>query len=157
MNPVETRSQLRPPADSGIIPRLAKFAVVGATGTVVYYATLWPAVEILQLSVLLASSLSFFIVTLENYVLHYVWTFGSITPHRTALPRFVLMNAVGFGLNWGTMYLGVETLSLNYLLVQGIAIIIVVSWNFVVSSLWIFGSRRIARKRSDAPLERAAP
>jgi putative flippase GtrA len=132
--------------------RLARFGVVGTMGTLIYYVTLWVMVEAFRLPVLLASSISFLIVTLENYVLHYTWTFMSTDSHGTALPRFVMMSAIGFSLNWGIMYLGVERLSLNYLLIQGIAIVIVVMWNFLVSSWWIFGARRVDRDCSDLSL-----
>jgi putative flippase GtrA len=118
--------------------RFGRFALVGLAGTGMYYVVLWSLVELMGVPVLVASSLAFLVVALENYVFHYAWTFRATRPHRSALPRFLGMNVAGFGLNWGVMYAGVGGLGLNYLLVQAVAIALVVAWNFGLSLLWIF-------------------
>ena len=120
--------------------RLSKFAIVGALGTVVYYAALWGMVEHLGIPVLWASSTAFLLVVTENYLLHYLWTFNSTEDHAVALPRFLFMSAMGFGINWVIMYMGVQWQGIHYLLVQAVAIGAVVTWNFLLSSLWIFRS-----------------
>ena len=106
--------------------------------TAVYYAALVAMVELMGLPVLVATSIAFALVTIENYLLHRSWTFQSTAAHRSAFPRFVLMSVVGFFLNAGIMYYGVQALQYNYLLVQTLAIVVLVCWNFVLSSLWIF-------------------
>lgn len=118
--------------------RLAKFAIVGLTATGVYYALLWGMVEFLGVGVLFASSIAFVAVTVENYVLHYVWTFESTGAHVATLSRFLVMNAAGLCINWGVMFLGVSKLGFNYLLVQAFAIVAVVVWNIALSYHWVF-------------------
>ena len=125
---------------SPTIVRLSKFGIVGLLGTAVYYIALWTMVEILHVPVLVATSMAFLLVALENYALHYAWTFKSTNRHTTALPKFLLMNVVGFFINFGIMFAGVEKMALNYLVVQAVAIIVVVCWNFLLSSIWIFRS-----------------
>lgn len=125
--------------------RLARFVTVGLLGTGFYYAVLYSLVEWLGIPVLIATSIAFILVCLENYILHYVWTFNMTGGHAFPFPRFIFMNFIGFWLNWTIMFLGVETLSLNYLLVQAGAIITVVSWNFTLCSLWIFRDRQPLR------------
>jgi len=117
---------------------LARFSAVGLVGATVYYSALWAMVEKLGLPVLVATSIAFVLVTIENYALHHRWTFASIHSHAVAFPRFVFMNIVGFWINFGIMAAGLRYLSLSYLLVQAFAIVAVVAWNFVVSSYWIF-------------------
>ena len=95
-------------------------------------------VEQLEVSVLVATSVAFVLVTIENYALHHGWTFASTHSHAVAFPRFVLMNVIGFWMNFGIMATGLHYLSLSYLLVQAFAIVAVVAWNIVVSSYWIF-------------------
>ncbi len=95
-------------------------------------------VEMLGISVLVATSIAFVLVTIENYALHHGWTFASAHSHSVAFPRFVFMNVIGFWMNFGIMAAGLHYLSLSYLLVQAFAIVAVVAWNFVVSSYWIF-------------------
>ena len=121
---------------------MIRFASVGLLATAAYYAILWVLVEILALGVLVATSLAFIIVTVENYLLHYHWTFRSKGRHARAFPAFLSMNVVGFGMNWAIMFAGTRLLHLNYLLVQAVAIAAVVAWNFVASSLWIFADSK---------------
>lgn len=121
---------------------VARFGVVGLLGTAVYYSILWVMVELLRAPVLVSSSVAFLIVCVENYVLHYRWTFDSSRAHVTTIPRFVFMNGVGFCINWGIMYVGVELLGRNYLFTQAVALVAVISWNFVLSSYWVFCSSR---------------
>lgn len=118
--------------------RLARFCAVGLLGTAVYYPVLWALVELVRVQVLAATSIAFLLVCVENYLLHYVWTFDSNKAHTAAFPRFLFMNLVGFWINWGVMFLGVEKLALHYLLIQAFAIAAVVAWNFMLSSYWVF-------------------
>lgn len=120
------------------IKRLIRFGMVGALAAVVYYGLLWTMVEVFSISILVASSAAFIFVTIENYILHYTWTFRSINAHAEAFPRFLLMNIGGFGINWLVMYAGVVVADFNYLWVQALAITIVVAWNLALSHLWIF-------------------
>jgi putative flippase GtrA len=120
------------------IKRLLRFGTVGALATGVYYGLLWLLVEIFSIPVLMATSAAFIFVTIENYILHYTWTFRSTHAHAEAFPRFLVMNIVGFGINWLVMYAGVVVAGFNYLAVQALAIAAVVAWNLAVSHLWIF-------------------
>lgn len=125
-----------------LIWRLLRYGLVGILATVVHYLLLWTLVEWVHLSVLIATSIAFLFVTIENYLLHYVWTFASSNSHHSTFPRFLLMNLIGFWINWGVMYLGMQQ-SMNYLITQAVAIIAVVIWNFLLSSLWIFRERNV--------------
>ena len=72
----------------------------------------------LDIPVLLATSIAFVFVTIENYLLHYKWTFRSSNAHTIAVPRFMLMIAGGFIINFVIMFAGVKLLDFNYLLVR---------------------------------------
>lgn len=118
--------------------RLIRFGMVGALATGVYYGLLWAMVEIFSISILVATSAAFIFVTIENYILHYTWTFRSTNAHAEAFPRFLIMNIVGFGINWLVMFAGVVIAGFNYLGVQALAIMLVVAWNLALSHFWIF-------------------
>ena len=120
------------------ILRVLRFGVVGTLGTAVYYLVLWGLVELLHVAVLPASSSAFVLVCIENYVLHYVWTFASTRSHAAAFPRFSFMTLVGFFINWAIMFVGVSKLGFNYLVVQAAAIAAVIVWNYSLSTYWIF-------------------
>jgi putative flippase GtrA len=48
------------------------------------------------------------------------------------------MISCGFLINGAVMYAGVQWAALNYLLTQALALVVVVSWNFVMSNVWVF-------------------
>jgi putative flippase GtrA len=120
------------------IQRSLRFGIVGITTALLYYALLFVAVELLLVEPVTGSSIVYVIVIFANYLMHYSWTFAAASPHTTALKRYFFMVACGFVLNLLLMYVGVTVLALNYLLVQGAAMGVVIVWNFVVSSLWVF-------------------
>ena len=119
---------------------LARFALVGLAGSLVYFLLLWSLVDVLGWPVVPASCCAFLLVAVENYLLHRGWTFRSTAPHGQALPEFLLVSVAGFCINGAVMALGVEGLGLNYLAVQLVAIGMVVACNFV-------GAQRIFRAR----------
>jgi putative flippase GtrA len=133
-----------PGLSGNTLHRLGRYGLVGILGTLVYYTALWLLVEVFHVLVMVSTSIAFILVTIENYLLHYLWTFNSDASHQTAFPRFVLMNIIGFCLNWLIMYVGVHSLVLNYLWVQAVAIVVVVIWNYVLGAVWIFRDKHSA-------------
>lgn len=119
--------------------QLTRFIIVGITGTLVYYTTLLFFIEFSSLSVLTASSVGFVIVAAQNYFLHYLWTFRSTEQHIKSSFRFLIMFALGFFLNAAIMYVGTNYTIISYPFLQGFAILIIVSWNFVLSTFWVYG------------------
>lgn len=114
--------------------RTARFVVVGLLGTAFYYAALVAMVEVMRIDVLASSCIAFALVVGSNYALHRSWTFRSPVEHRRALLPFVAMSVAGFGINTGVMAAGLAS-GIHYLLVQALAIVLVVSWNFIFTTL----------------------
>jgi len=97
----------------------------------------------------LASSLGFATSAVLNYALNYRFTFASERRHIEAFPRFVVVATGGLLLNAVLMYAGTAGLGLHYLLVQVIATVIVLFWNFVANMKWSFASpSRSERERA---------
>ncbi len=119
---------------------LARYAVVGIIATVTHYGLLILSVEYFGFPVLLASTVIFVFVASQNYVIHYNWTFDNVGPHTIAFPRFLGTAVAGAFLNWATMHVGIFGLGGNYLVVQFLAIVVVIVWNYLIVSLWIFPS-----------------
>lgn len=114
------------------------FSAIGAVGTAGHYATLLLLVEGLSQSPILASTLGFIVGALINYILNYRFTFQSDKPHREALTKFLLVAAIGAGINTGLMALFIELLLLHYFIAQLIATAVVLLWNFLISKYWTF-------------------
>jgi putative flippase GtrA len=115
-----------------------RFGVVGVLTAVLHYGLLYVGVEALQLSATVASSLGFVVAVIFNYLMHYSWTFDGPAPHGRTLRRYLVMISCGFLINGAVMYAGVQWAALNYLLTQALALLVVVSWNFVMSNVWVF-------------------
>jgi putative flippase GtrA len=119
-------------------PQLMRFAIVGLSACAAYYGILAAQVELLGAPVMLATSVTFIVVCVANYAVHRSWTFASDEAHASAIPKFLLMVAAGFLINWCVMFAGVSLLNMNYLLIQVLAIAAVVAWNYVLSFFWVF-------------------
>ena len=115
-----------------------RFGVVGILTAVVHYGLLYAGVEALGLDSTLASSLGFVVAVIFNYLMHYSWTFAEPAPHGRTLRRYLVMISCGFLINALVMYAGVHWLSLHYLLIQAVALVAVIVWNFVLSNVWVF-------------------
>jgi len=125
------------------LARLPRFAAAGLLAAAIYCVLVGTLVELLSVGVLFANSLAFIVVAVLNYMLHYHWTFESTARHAFAFPSFVSMNVVGFALNWVIVCVGTKALHANYLVVQAVAVVGIVTWNFLASWLWIFGRGRL--------------
>ena len=115
-----------------------RFGVVGVLTAILHYGLLYVGVEALGLNATLSSSLGFVVAVIFNYLMHYTWTFGEPAPHGQTLQRYLVMISCGFLLNGLVMDAGVRWLGLHYLLTQGLALVVVVLWNFVISNIWVF-------------------
>ena len=123
-----------------LLLKVFRFGVVGLSTAALYYALLYGSVEALGLNATLASSGVYVLVLGFNYLMHHSWTFSQSTAHTHTLSRYLLMVFCGFMINAVIMYAGVSLAGMNYLLVQGAAMLSVISWNFTVSLLWVFRS-----------------
>ena len=115
-----------------------RFGVVGVLTAMVHYGLLYIGVESANLPATLASSIGFVVAVVFNYFMHYNWTFGEPAPHGRTLRRYLLMITCGFLLNASVMFIGEHWGSFHYLLVQALALVAVVLWNFVLSNTWVF-------------------
>lgn len=118
--------------------QFAKFATVGAIGTLAHYTVLIVAVELWKTDAVLASSAGALTGALVNYALNYSFTFASDKRHRDALPRFLLVAGVGFVLNGLLMAMITGVFQVMYLLAQLATTLLVLIWNYVGNRLWTF-------------------
>ncbi|MDD4238221.1 MAG: GtrA family protein [Desulfotomaculaceae bacterium] len=135
------------------ILQLCKFALVGCLNTfidwAVYFAILkmYPAESIFFYTA--AKGLSYFCGILNSYVLNRCWTFKMSHDHNKGgtFIRFVLVNAVGLGINSASIYI-----FLNFNLAQMTALflatVITFTFNFTLSKLWVFRKGKMAAKVS---------
>lgn len=122
-----------------MVRQFSLFTLVGAVGTLAHYLLLVILVDGFSVAPVPASMAGALLGALVNYVLNYRFTFASTKRHHDAMPKFLAVAAVGFGLNAILMWLLVEAMGLYYLLGQVCATAIVLVWNFIGNRIWTFG------------------
>ncbi len=136
------------------VKRFAKFAIVGAAGSVTDFTILNVLIQVFGASLVLANTVSFSVAVAQNFVLNRLWTFPESQTRRAhrQLLQFLGVSLVGLGINqlvflslhhaldafwisaWGE---GIGfTLSYNFakLLATGV----VLFWNFTANRLWTY-------------------
>ena len=122
-----------------------RFIVTGVSTAVIHFAVLVIAIESLHTSAALGSSAGYMISLYLNYHLHKNWTYKNNSPHKTSLPRFLVVVSGGFFLNTGAMKFFLTATGLHYLLAQALAIFVVLWWNFALMRVWVFKTTDTAR------------
>lgn len=118
--------------------RFLRFAAVGATGTLIQYATLWAGVEFLAAPAAVASGVGHALGSVVNYLLNYFFTFESGRSHAETASKFYTVVGVGWCINIGLMGLLVHRWGLNYWFAQFFATGVCLIWNFIGSKWWAF-------------------
>jgi putative flippase GtrA len=123
-----------------------KFAVVGAAGTVVNLfvlkATLFlwgrligdPTLDV----EVFASGLAFCVAVGNNYVFNRWWTFHATGSFAGQFVKFFIVSVAGLGLNEIAFWVCRTQFGLDVLISQGVAILCVLPFNFIVNKLWSF-------------------
>lgn len=121
-----------------IAVQFQRFFVAGGISTLIAYVILGVLVEGLGWNPVWSSATGFVISCFVNYWINHQITFGGHAPHRTAVPRFILLALVGLVLNTGIMKFCWSVLGIHYFLSQIIATGTVFLWNFVIARTLIF-------------------
>ena len=122
-----------------------RFIVTGVATAVVHFAVLIVTIESFGASATLGSSVGYVISLYLNYNLHKNWTYKNNSPHKTSLPRFLVVVSGGFLLNGGAMGFFLTTIGLHYLWAQTLAIFVALWWNFALMRVWVFKATGAAR------------
>jgi len=126
--------------------RFVKFAIVGASGTVVDFAVLNIAHLVFGVGLLLANTISFSVAVMNNFIWNRRWTFPESRerPFGKQLLQFGAVNLVGLVINQAVFltlnhyvfepWLG----DLGYNAAKICAIIVVLFWNFGINRIWTY-------------------
>ena len=122
--------------------QLLRFAIVGLLATGIYLSSVTLLRRCLELSVPMAATISFIVVSTTNYLLHYFWTFRSRRHHGSAAPRFLGTSLGGMAINYAVVALGTRWLLLSGTGILFLGIAFVVLWNYTLSKFWVFVDSR---------------
>ena len=126
--------------------RFVRYAIVGATGTLVDFAVLMLLKEIGGFPTLPAAVLAFLAGVVNNYTLNRRWTFAGTQKRRsTQLAQFLAVSLVGVLLNSLILLLLEDPLGLllgdvarGYLPAKVVATGVVLGWNYLANRRWTF-------------------
>ncbi len=120
-----------------LIRQIWRFGIVGGICTIVDFAILTVLHEFFDLHYLIANGFSFAVSVVFNYVLSMRYVFqGKEDSNKTnEFIIFVILSAVGLGLNQLIMWGTVDGLGIYYVAAKVIATAIVMIYNFVTRKL----------------------
>lgn len=132
-----------------IIPQFAKFGVVGLLAFLIDYGLLIFCTEMLGLPYLVSATIGFCVSVVFNYFasMRYVFTSKEGMSRGKEMTIFIVLSFIGLLLNDGLMWLGVDALGWNYMLVKIGATAIVTIYNFI--------TRKVFLDAGDAPAPEA--
>ncbi len=122
-----------------LIVQLIKFGGVGVVCFIIDISILHLLTDYLHLHYLLSAGISFFVSVIANYILsvRFVFNVNPDNNRNRDFIIFVISSVVGLGLTELLMWLGVDILAINYLLVKIGATAIVMVYNFVTRKVFL--------------------
>lgn len=130
------------------VRQLVKFALVGATSTIINFAVLNLMLIAFHQGRYPSVTVAFLVSVVNGYVWNKRWTFREAQAKavHTQFVQFLLVNAVGFGLDLLIVRLISGPLEADFRLsmvlatnvAQLVATAVVVMWNFTANRLWTF-------------------
>ena len=138
------RGQERGSRLSRFAKQAAKYYAVGASGVLVNLGLLFYLTEYVGLWYFLSYTLAISASITTNFILNKFWTFrDSINSQRTIVMyvKFSSVSFLGMGIQLGSVYFLVESLSVYYMLAALISISIAGAINFIINRSWTFGAK----------------
>ena len=121
-----------------LVLQLVKFGAVGVVATIIDFGVLTLLKEILNIDVLVASTISFSVSVIVNYILSILFVFKSSQNNKLKeFIVFVVLSIGGLFLNQFIMWIGVEFFSMYYLLVKAFATFLVPVYNFATRKIFL--------------------
>ncbi|AZO08676.1 MULTISPECIES: GtrA family protein [unclassified Mesorhizobium] len=135
---------------AGGLKLLARFASVGLVATILYavLTAVFAGSEWLGLAPVEASLWAYAAAALFSYLAHRSFTFMSAGPHRSQVPRFVLLTLAGLALAYAAPWLLTVTLGLPLAVPVLLTCLAIPALNLLVLDRWVFAERR---RRDDGP------
>ncbi len=123
-----------------IVGRFLKWSVVGTVGAGVDYAVLILLVEAVGLDPLISQGISFSAAVVNNYLWNRTWTFGDMPrrPVAAQFTQFLLVSIAGLGIRTVIFIVLYQVLGIWYIFATAVAILVVLTWNFLVNLGWTF-------------------
>ena len=125
--------------DKFFILKFLKFGVVGFSGVFVDFGITYLFKEIIKINKYVSNAIGFVCAATSNYTLNRIWTFQSENADvATEYGKFMLVSAIGLGINSLTLYILTDKFKWNFYLSKIFAIGAATLWNFFANLLFTF-------------------
>lgn len=124
-----------------LIEQIMKFGVVGVIAFVIDFGVLVFLTEVFGIDPVISATVSFIISVIFNYAASMCYVFS----HREGMSRtrefviFIVLSAIGLGINDLLIWAGTDLASFDYRLVKIFATAVVMVWNFVTRKIFLEG------------------
>lgn len=118
-----------------------RFAVIGVVSNLTLYA-LYIVLTWLGMGPKTAMSLLYITGSVGTYFFNHRWTFQMGNYDSGKLARYLAVYLSGYIINFGMLFIFVDSLGKPHQLVQGIMIIILACLTFLLLKYWVFHEKR---------------
>lgn len=119
--------------------QIIKFGLVGGIAFIIDYLTLIICKEVLNINVFISAAIAFTVSVIFNYIASIKWVFD-VNQEKSKSQNFVLFivfSIIGLLLTELIMWIGVDIININYLIVKIVATAIVMVFNFITRKLFL--------------------
>ena len=122
-----------------LLNQIIRFGLVGGSAFIIDFAVLWLLTDIVGLNYLVSNGISFTASVIYNYILSTVWVFEVKQEKNKVIELivFIILSAIGLGLNQLLMWLAVDKMAINYMISKVVATGIVMVYNFITRKIFL--------------------
>lgn len=117
--------------------KVVRFGALGVANNLLAYG-IFAVMTLAGVPAIAAASLTYVLGMVVSYLGNRSFTFAHAGSARRSLMRFLIVNAVGYGINVAILAVFVEHLGFDPLIVQFAAIVVVAGFIFVSMRYWVF-------------------
>jgi putative flippase GtrA len=121
-----------------VLVQFVKFGIVGISNTLLTFVVYTLLLKVFGVWYLAASAIGFVIGAVNGFLLNRRWTFAGHVGDSLTPVRWAVVQSGGLGINLGLLYVFVHDASLDKLVAQALATVVVTVTTFFVNRAWTF-------------------
>jgi len=125
-----------------LIKQIIRFGIVGVIAFIVDYGVLIFLKELFNINLFISTEIAFIISVIVNYILSIKFVFDVNNKSNNFIP-FIILSFMGLLLTELIMYIGVNKIKINYLIVKIVATIIVMVFNFITRKILLEKNKKL--------------
>ncbi len=118
--------------------RIIKFGLVGVVNTGVFFLFFFLFFNVIRINYLIATTFSYFIATVNSFLLNRRWTFESYGDSRKKFIKFVFVNVAAISVNSVMMFFLVDIIKFHPWFAQLLTICVTMCVNYLGNRFWTF-------------------